>query len=75
MHSERFLPDYLTGYEFVKFLCEVPPHNDILNIQDYFDMVACLFVYFSIIDMITLVVNATFTLGCIFIVMPAIVFG
>lgn len=39
VHSENFLPEYLTGYEFVKFLCEVHIQNNPLNIQDYFDMV------------------------------------
>lgn len=39
VHSENFLPEYLTGYEFVKFLCEVHASNNPLNIQDYFNMV------------------------------------
>lgn len=40
LHSEYFLPEYLTGYEFVKFLCEVHEDKKPLSIEEYFNLVS-----------------------------------
>lgn len=39
MLSEIALPDFLTGYEFLKFYMEVNNINEIDKIEEYFDMV------------------------------------
>ncbi|MBW1568800.1 ATP-binding cassette domain-containing protein, partial [Streptococcus agalactiae] len=37
VYSENYLPEFLTGYEFVKFYMDLHPSDDLMTIDDYLD--------------------------------------
>lgn len=38
--TDNYLPDFMTGYEFIKFFLELHPNEDNLSIEEYFDFVS-----------------------------------
>ena len=38
LFSENFLPEFLTGYEYIKFYRDINSPNDIKTVEDYMEM-------------------------------------